>query len=69
MKEQEDKDDGKAQGKAQANVAIATRMLSDQIKDTGFLYFTVLSYSSCAISPYAMPSITSHEYALYTAKV
>jgi hypothetical protein len=69
MKEQEDKDDSKAQGKAQANVAIATRMSSDQIKDAGFPYFTVPSYGSCAISPYAMPSITSHEHALYTAKV
>jgi hypothetical protein len=29
MKEQEDKGDSKAQGKAQANVAIATRMLLD----------------------------------------
>jgi hypothetical protein len=66
MKEQEDKDDGKAQGKAQANVAIATRMSSDQIKDTSFPYFTVPSFT---IPPYAMPSITSHKHALYTAKV
>jgi hypothetical protein len=60
MKEQEDKDDGKAQGKAQANVAIATRMLSDQIKDAGFPCFTVLYVS------HAMLSVTSHEYALRT---
>jgi hypothetical protein len=60
MKEQEDKDDGKAQGKAQANVAIATRMLSNQIKDAGFLCFTVLYVL------YAMLSVTSYEYALRT---
>ena len=62
MKEQEDKGDGKAQaqGKAQANVAIATRMSYDQIKDAGFLCFTVLYIS------HAMPLVTSHEYALRT---
>ena len=62
MKEQEDKGDGKAQaqGKAQANVAIATRMSYDQIKDAGFPCFTILYIS------HAMPSVTSHEYALRT---
>ena len=62
MKEQEDKGDGKAQaqGKAQANVAIATRMSYDQIKDAGFPCFTVPYIS------HAMPSVTSHKYALRT---
>ena len=66
MKEQEDKGDTKAQG----NVAITTRMLSNQIKDASFPYFTILSYKSYgsyAIPPYAMPSVTGHEHALYTA--
>ena len=62
MKEQEDKGDGKAQaqGKAQANIAIATRMSYNQIKDAGFLCFTVPYIS------HAMLSVTSYEYALCT---
>jgi len=42
----------------------------DQIKDAGFLYFTVLLYKlygSYAIPLYAMPLVTSHKHALYTA--
>ena len=54
IQEQEAKGDGKAQG----NVAIATRMSHDQIKDAGFPYLTV---------PYAMPSVTGHEHALHIA--
>ena len=54
IKEQEDKGDSKAQ----ANIAIATCMLSDQIKDASFLCFTILYVL------YAMLSVTSHEYAL-----
>ena len=42
-------------------------MLSDQIKDAGFPYFTIPLYKSYAIPPYAMPSVTSHEHALHTA--
>ena len=56
MKEQEDKGDTKAQG----NVAIATRILYNQIKDAGFPCFTIPYVS------HAMPSVTSHEYALRT---
>jgi len=65
IKEQEDKGNTKAQG----NVAIATRMSSDQIKDASFPYFTIPSYElykSYAIPPYAMPLVTSHKHALYT---
>jgi hypothetical protein len=66
MKEQEDKGNTKAQG----NIAIATRMLSNQIKDASFPYFTVPSYESYklyAIPPYAVPLVTSHEHALHIA--
>ena len=45
-------------------------MSLDQIKDAGFLYFTVPSYESYgsyAITPYAIPSVTGHEHALHTA--
>ena len=53
--------EAKGEGKAQGNVAItATRMSYDQIKDAGFPCFTVPYVS------YAMPSVTSHEYALRT---
>ena len=64
MKEQEDKGDTKAQG----NVAIATRMSLDQIKDTSFLYFTILSYKLYrlyAILLYIILLITSYKHALY----
>jgi hypothetical protein len=45
-------------------------MSLDQIKDASFLYFTILLYKLYrlyAILPYAMPLITSHKHALYTA--
>ena len=42
-------------------------MLLNQIKDTSFLYFTVLLYKLYAIPLYAILLVTSYKYALYTA--
>jgi len=40
-------------------------MLYNQIKDIGFLYFTILYLTIL----YAMLLVTSHKHALYTIKV